>query len=317
MIKGKDVLSLVELTEQEIRRVLEVAKILKLERSRNILRPLLRNRSLAMIFQKPSTRTRVSFEVAMHELGGHALNLSSSELQLARGERIEDTARVLSGYVNAIMARVYHHNDLIELADAAKVPVINGLSDLYHPCQILADLLTIHEAKGRLEGLKIAWIGDGNNVCNTMLVACGKLGIDISVAVPRGYAPSKVALQGALDDSRKSGSKIEIVHDPKRGAARADVVATDTFVSMGMEKGREKRLKDFLPEYQVTPTIMKLAKKDAIFMHCLPAHRGEEVASKVIDGAQSVVWQEAENRLHAQKALLALLLLGEDGLPWN
>jgi len=317
LIKGKDVLSLVELTEQEIRRVLEVAKILKLERSRNILRPLLRNRSLAMIFQKPSTRTRVSFEVAMHELGGHALNLSSSELQLARGETIEDTARVLSGYVNVIMARVYHHNDLIELADAAKVPVINGLSDLYHPCQILADLLTIHEAKGRLEGLKIAWIGDGNNVCNTMLVACGKLGIDVSVAVPRGYAPSKAALEAAQEDSRKSGSKIEIVHDPKRAVVRADVVATDTFVSMGMEKEREKRLKDFLPEYQVAPTVMKLAKKDAIFMHCLPAHRGEEVASKVIDGAQSVVWQEAENRLHAQKALLALLLLGEEGLPWN
>lgn len=306
-----------ELTEQEIRRVLEVAKILKLERSRNVLRPLLRNRSLAMIFQKPSTRTRVSFEVAMHELGGHALNLSSSELQLARGETIEDTARVLSGYVNAIMARVYDHNDLIELADAAKVPVINGLSNLYHPCQILADLLTIQEAKDRLEGLKIAWIGDGNNVCNTMLVACGKLGIDISVAVPRGYAPAKVALEHAQEDSRKSGSKIEIIHDPKRAAARADVVATDTFVSMGMEKEREKRLKDFLPEYQVTPTMMKLAKKDAIFMHCLPTHRGEEVVSKVIDGAQSVVWQEAENRLHAQKALLTLLLLGEEDLPWN
>jgi ornithine carbamoyltransferase len=307
-LKGSDLLSLAELTKENIMNLLKQAERLKKRKRLLTTTIALRPKVLAMIFQKPSTRTRVSFEAAMRQLGGHAINLNWNELQLSRGETIADTARVLSRYVDAIMARVHSHNDIIELAENATVPVINGLSDLYHPCQILADFLTIMEKKQRLEGLKLAYIGDGNNVCNTLLLGCSKTGMDISVAHPEGYGPSSEAVGLAAEFSKISGSKVELTIEPEVAARDADIVYTDTFVSMGQEAERDKRLSAFLPKYQITEETFKVTKPDAIFMHCLPAHRGEEVASDVIDGPRSVVWDEAESRLHIQKAILLSLI---------
>ncbi|NHV96612.1 MAG: ornithine carbamoyltransferase [Thaumarchaeota archaeon] len=303
-LKGLDLLSLKELDAKEIITILDTADRFKKERRQGILHKPLRDKTLAMIFEKPSTRTRVSFEVAMKELGGNTIVLHSSEMQLARGETIEDTARVLSRYVHAAMLRVIRHSDLVKFAEAAPIPVINGLSDLYHPCQILADLQTIREAKGGLSGLKIAWVGDGdNNVANTLIVAAAKLNLTLNIACPREYQPRKEVLQEA------GNSKIYITEDPVEAVTDADVVITDTFISMGKEAEREKRLSTFLPRYQVNGRLMEMAKRDAIFLHCLPAHRGEEVTDDVIDGKWSVVWEEAENRLHTQKAILYHLLL--------
>ena len=303
-LKGRDLLSLKELDAEEIVTILDTADLFKKERRQGILHKPLRDKTLAMVFEKPSTRTRVSFEVAMKELGGNTVVLYSSEMQLARGETIEDTARVLSRYVQAAMLRVIRHSDLVRFAEAATIPVINGLSDLYHPCQILADLQTIREAKGGLNGLKITWVGDGdNNVANTLIVAAAKLNLNLNIACPKEYQPRKEVLQEAGD------AKIHITEDPIEAVTEADVVITDTFISMGKEAEREKRLSTFLPKYQVNKKLMEMAKRDAIFLHCLPAHRGEEVTDDVIDGKWSVVWEEAENRLHTQKAILYHLLL--------
>jgi len=310
-LKGRDVLSLAELSEDEIIKILDLADRFKAERRKCVFRNILLNRTLAMIFQKPSTRTRVSFEVAVKELGGSAVVLSLDEIQLSRGESVKDTAKTLSRYVDAVMARVYSHSDVVELAEASDAPVINGLSDLYHPSQILADLQTIREVKGRLKGLKLAWVGDGNNVCNTFLIACSRTGINISVATPSRYRPYRGALETALSESEKHGCTIELTEDPEVAVRDADVVVTDTFVSMGSDQEREERLKVFLPRYRVNGELMRKAKQDAIFMHCLPAHRGEEVTDEVLDGPQSVVWDETENRLHTAKALLSLLLVDE------
>lgn len=293
-----------ELTAKDIEKILKLS--LKLKKNP---KPLLKKKVLAMIFQKPSTRTRVSFEVAMWQLGGHAVNLSMSELQLSRGETIEDTARTLSVYADVIAARVNDHSDIAKLAEAAKVPVINMLSNLYHPCQILGDLLTVRELKRNLKGLKIAWVGDSNNVCNSLIAGCAMMGMNIAVACPTGYEPYKEAVDFAKKETSKNKCVFEITDDPMEAVRNADVVYTDAFVSMGHEEERETRMKAFLPRYQVNSDLMKLAKRDTIFMHCLPAKRGEEVTNDVIDGKQSVVWQEAENRLHAQKGLLCLLLL--------
>lgn len=271
-------------------------------------RPLLRGKSLGMIFQKPSTRTRVSFEVGMYHLGGDAVYLSASDIQLSRGETIEDTAKTLSLYLDCIMARVYDHKDVQTLAEYASIPVINGLSDAYHPCQILADLLTIQEHKKKLKGLSLAWVGDGNNVCNDLLLGCAKTGISMTAACPKGYEPLEKVIKLANAECKKTDASISIIQDPATAAMDADVVVTDTFVSIGKEGERATRVAAFLPKYQVSSDIMKLAKKDAIFMHCLPAKRGMEVSADVIDGKWSVVWPEAENRLHAQKALLCLLM---------
>jgi len=304
-LKGRDLLSLKELDAEEILTILDTADLFKKERRQGTLRKPLRDKTLAMIFEKPSTRTRVSFEVAMKELGGNTVVLHSSEMQLARGETIEDTARVLSRYVHVAMLRVIRHSDLVRFAEAADIPVINGLSDLYHPCQILADLQTIREVKGGLSGLKIAWVGDGdNNVVNTFIVAAAKLNLNLNIACPKEYRPKKEVLEEA------GNAKIHITEDPIEAVTDADVVITDTFISMGKEAEREKRLSTFLPRYQVSRGLMGLAKRDAIFLHCLPAHRGEEVTADVIDGRWSVVWDEAENRLHTQKAILYHLLLG-------
>lgn len=270
----------------------------------------LRGRTLAMIFSKPSTRTRVSFEVAMTQLGGHAVYLGWNDLQLGRGETIADTARTLSRYVDCITARLFKHQEIEELARHSTVPVINALTDLHHPCQTLADLMTIQEHKGRLKNIKVAWVGDGNNVCNSLLLGCTLVGTDISVACPRGYEPPPDIVSKARTNSERSGCRLEILNDPTAAVKDADVVYTDVFVSMGMEAERERRMRDF-EGFQVTPRLMEAAKRDAIFMHCLPARRGEEVSEEVIDGRWSVVWDQAENRLHAQKALLLKLMLGD------
>ena len=254
-----------------------------------------------MIFEKPSTRTRVSFETGMFQLGGHALTLSPNDLQLSRGESIGDTAKTLSRYVNVIMARVYDHKSLETFARNSSIPVINGLSDSYHPCQILADLMTIKEHKKNLKKIKIAWIGDGNNVCNSLILGCAKLKIKLSIAIPDGYEPDFDVIKIGKD-----AEILEVSDNPELTVNDADVVMTDTFVSI--HNTNSDRIKKFLPKFQVTQSLMNKAKKDAIFMHCLPAKRDQEVTSDVIDGSQSVVWDEAENRLHVQKALLVHLL---------
>jgi ornithine carbamoyltransferase len=304
----RDLLSMHDLSGRDIDAILKLATKLKQEQKSGRARPLLRGKTLGMIFQKPSTRTRVSFEVGMYQLGGDAVYLSASDIQIARGETIEDTAKTLSGYLDCIMARVYDHADVQKLAAHASVPVINGLSDAYHPCQILADLLTIKERKKKLAGLKMAWLGDGDNVCNDLLLGAAKTGISIAAACPAGYEPLEDVVRAAKAEGKKTGADIMVTEDPVVAAKGADIIVTDTFISIGKEGERATREAIFLPRYQVNSEIMKLAKKDAIFMHCLPAKRGQEVTAEVIDGPQSVVWQEAENRLHAQKAVLCMLM---------
>ena len=296
-----DILTLDELESKEINNIIDLAIDLKKELKKGKEKPLLQNKTLAMIFEKPSTRTRVSFETGMFQLGGHALTLSPNDLQLSRGESIADTARTLSRYVNVVMARVYDHKSLETFARNSSIPVINGLSDSYHPCQILADLMTIKEHKKNLKKIKIAWIGDGNNVCNSLILGCAKLKIQLSVAIPDGYEPEFDVIKIG-----KEAEILEVSDNPETAVQDADVVMTDTFVSI--HNTNSDRVKKFLPKFQVNQALMNKAKKDAIFMHCLPAKRDHEVTSDVIDGSQSVVWDEAENRLHVQKALLVHLL---------
>ena len=296
-----DILTLDELESKEINNIIDLAIDLKKELKKGKEKPLLQNKTLAMIFEKPSTRTRVSFETGMFQLGGHALTLSPNDLQLSRGESIADTARTLSRYVNVVMARVYDHKSLETFARNSSIPVINGLSDSYHPCQILADLMTIKEHKKNLKKIKIAWIGDGNNVCNSLILGCAKLKIQLSVAIPDGYEPEFDVIKIGKD-----AEILEVSDNPETAVQDADVVMTDTFVSI--HNTNSDRVKKFLPKFQVNQSLMNKAKKDAIFMHCLPAKRDQEVTSDVIDGSQSVVWDEAENRLHVQKALLVHLL---------
>ena len=296
-----DLLTLNELESKEINNIIDLAIDLKKEQKKGKEKPLLQNKTLAMIFEKPSTRTRVSFETGMFQLGGHALTLSPNDLQLSRGESIADTAKTLSRYVNVVMARVYDHKSLETFARNSSIPVINGLSDSFHPCQILADLMTIKEHKKNLKKIKIAWIGDGNNVCNSLILGCAKLRIKLSVAIPDGYEPDFDVIKEGKD-----AEILEVSDNPEVAVKDADVVMTDTFVSI--HNANSDRIKKFLPAFQVNQTLMNKAKKDAIFMHCLPAKRDQEVTSDVIDGSQSVVWDEAENRLHVQKALLVHLL---------
>ena len=297
-----------DLSTEEIFAILKLACHLKKESKRRESEQILKGKVLGMIFQKPSTRTRVSFETGMYQLGGSVVYLNTNDIQLARGESLEDTARSLSIYLNCIVARLYCHEDIQRLATYASVPVINGLSDTFHPCQILADLMTIQEKKKELKELNIVWVGDGNNVCNDLVLGCAKTGMNIAAACPRGYEPLHQVVMLGKKEAQKTGSEIIITEDPSAAARNADVVVTDTFISIGKDGERITRNKIFLPRYQVNSELMKLAKKDAIFMHCLPAARGQEVTSDVIDGKTSVVWEEAENRLHVQKALLSLLI---------
>ncbi len=309
-MEGKDLLTLGEASPFDLELILGLSKKLKSLRRRRPIKNLLAGKEVALLFEKPSTRTRVSFQVAVHELGGYSVSLGSSEIQLGRGETIEDTGRVLSRYVHSIMARVNLHENVVRLAAAASVPVINGLSDQYHPVQILADLLTLSEHKGRLKGLKVAWVGDGNNVCNSWLLGASLSGIDFVVATPPDYRPLQSAVASAAKLAASTRGSISITEDPVEAVEGADCVMTDTFVSMGFDQERDARVRTFLPRYQVNEKLMSHAKKDAIFQHCLPAHRGEEVSSGVIDGPRSVVWDEAENRLHTTKALLSFIMLG-------
>lgn len=308
-LKGRHFLTLADFTREEIETFLETARDLKLKAKRGEFPPLLAGKTLAMIFEKPSTRTRVSFEVAMYQLGGYALYLSKNDLQLGRGETLADTARVLSRYVDCIMARVYSHSTVEELAKYSSVPVINGLSDKCHPTQVLGDLLTIWEKKGRFEGLKLVYVGDGaNNMAHSLLYGSTIMGMDITICTPKGYYPDEDVLERAKQFAKRSGSKVEIVNDPKEGVRGADIIYTDVWVSMGQESEREERVRLFQP-YRVDSALVSLAKDDVIVMHCLPAHRGEEITDDVIDGPLSVVFDEAENRLHAHKAILALIVI--------
>jgi len=293
-----DFLDLSSVSASDLRLILNKAVELKKMRANGEACNLLAGKKLAMIFEKNSTRTRVSFEVGMLELGGHAVFLSGRDSQLGRGETIADTAKVLSRYVDAIMLRCHKHEMLEELAQYADIPVINGLTAYSHPCQIMADIMTYEEHRGSIKGKKVAWIGDGNNVCNSFISAAALFDFSLAIACPGEFMPSEEALSWA----KSQGGKIEISQDPKQAAQVADLVVTDTWISMG-DADAEEKIKLFTP-YQVDDALMQLADKQALFMHCLPAHRGEEVTSSVLDGGQSVVWDEAENRLHAQKAIL-------------
>jgi ornithine carbamoyltransferase len=299
-------LSLKDWSREEIELLFELSAAIKA--SPEGYSTALAGQSLAMIFQKPSTRTRVSFEVGMFQLGGQALFLGASDIQLHRGETIADTARVLSRYVHGIMARVFAHQDVLDLARHGSVPVINGLSDLLHPCQALADYFTLRERRGDLAGLKMAYVGDGNNVAHELMFGAVKLGMRFSVGCPRGYELNPLMYKSAVREAQKLGSPLpEVTSDPLEAVAEADAVYTDVWTSMGQEAEAKERLGAF-QGYQVTPEVMAAAGPQAVFMHCLPAHRGEEVAPEVIDGPQSVVFDEAENRLHVQKAVLVTLM---------
>ena len=306
-LRGKHCLSLQDFTAAEIRAILELAVELKAKQKAGEPHRLLEGKTLGMIFQKPSTRTRVSFEVGMWQLGGHALFLSSQELQIGRGEPIKDTAAVLSRYLDGIMIRTFDHAEVEELAANSSVPVINGLTDLLHPCQVLADLLTIKEKLGRLEGLKVAYVGDGNNVAHSLLLGCSKMGINIYVGTPSQYRPMDKILKMARDNAVASGGSVHLLEDPAETVKDADVIYTDVWASMGQEEEKEKR-KAIFSSYQVNSKLLELALPGALVMHCLPAYRGWEISADVLDGRQSVVVDQAENRLHAQKALMAMLM---------
>ena len=302
-LKGRSYTRVADWSRDELESVLDLADDLKQRQAAREEHHLLPGRTLAMIFQKPSTRTRVSFEVGMTQLGGHALYLAAGDLQLGRGETLKDTATVLSRYVDGIMIRTFAQDDVEELARHASIPVINGLTDSSHPCQALADVMTIRERLGRLEGVRVAYLGDGNNVCASLMVACAKLGAPFVAATPEGYEPSAEVVEIA----RAAGGEVELTNDPRAAVEGADVLYTDVWTSMGQEEERERRLGD-LAGFGITAELVGLANEDAIVLHRLPAHYGEEITEDVLYGPQSAVWDEAENRLHAQKALLARVI---------
>ena len=301
----RDLLSLQDLTGSEIDDLLELTKQLK-QGTYPVGSPL-KGKTVALLFQKPSNRTRVSFEVGTLQLGGNCLYLGPEEINLGVRESIADVAKTLSRYLNALVARTFTHDDIIELAHHASIPIINGLSDLYHPCQTLADIFSIKEKFGRLSGLTLGYIGDGNNVCNSLLLGCAKVGMHMHIATPKKYEPKKAIVQLAKAASKETGAKISTTHVPEDAVKKADIIYSDVWVSMGQEKESKRRLKDF-KGYQVNTELVKSANKNYIFMHCLPAHRGQEVTADVIDGPHSIVFDQAENRLHTQKAILITLL---------
>ena len=303
----KHLLSLHDWSPEDIEKALTLAEKLKKEQKEGIPHPLLKGKTLGMIFTKSSTRTRVSFEVGMYQLGGQALFLSANDIQLGRGESIYDTAKVLSRFLDGIMIRTFKQEDVEDLAKYGSIPIINGLTDLLHPCQILADLLTIKEHQGSLAGKKLAYVGDGNNVAHSLLYGCAKMGMEIAVATPANYACDETVVKQAMEDAAANGGKVIITNDAMEAAKGADAIYTDTWVSMGQEDQKAEKVKAFSP-YQVNSELFSVANKDAIFLHCLPAYRGMEVTEEIIDGPHSVVFDEAENRLHAQKAVMAMLM---------
>lgn len=306
-LKGRDFISIHDFTPAEIAYILEVGAILKEEQKQGIPHPHLAGKTLGMIFQKSSTRTRVAFEVGMYQLGGHALFLSPRDIQLGRGETIQDTAQVLSRMLDGIMIRTFDHEEVLELAKWADIPVINGLTDLLHPTQVIGDMMTIKEHKGRLQGLKLAFIGDGNNVAHSLLFGGAKVGMEVVIATPPGFEPDSQIVSLAQEDAQATGAKLWVVNDPAEAVRDADIVYTDVWASMGEEDQATEKEQRFL-KYQVNGSLMSLAKRDAIVMHCLPAKRGKEITDEVMDGPQSVVFDEAENRLHAHKAIMAVTM---------
>ncbi len=306
-MRGKSFIAETDLSVEEFFQILRFTETLKLEKMAGKPHPLLAGKTLAMVFQKSSTRTRVSFEVGIYQLGGSALYLSAADLQLKRGETISDTAQTLSRYVDGIMARTYAHQDVVDLATYGTVPVINGLTDLNHPCQAMTDFYTIYEKKGHLAGRKLAYVGDGNNMCHSLMGGGALAGMHVVAACPKGYQPNDSYVETARSIAKHTGARIEITTDPAEAAKDADVIYTDVWASMGQEEEHQKRLKAF-KGFQIDAKLIAKAKEDFIFMHCLPAHRGEEVAAEVIDGPHSVVFDQAENRLHVQKAIMALLM---------
>lgn len=306
-MKGKNLISIADLTIEEIYQIFDVSKSLKEKLYTGEPHKYLEGKTLGMIFTKRSTRTRVSFETGIYQLGGIGMYFGPNDLQLGTSESISDTAKVLGRYLDGIMIRTFDHQDVVELGKYAGIPVINGLTDLLHPCQVLTDLFTILEKKRKLQGLKLAYIGDGNNMAHSLLNGCSKVGMNIAIASPSGYKPNKDIVDNAKKFAKYMGSKIEITDDPVAAVKNADVVYTDVWASMGQEKEAEERKKKFA-RYQVNPKLVKNAKEDYLFMHCLPAHRGEEVVNEVADSPNSVIFDEAENRLHVQKAIMALVM---------
>jgi ornithine carbamoyltransferase len=306
-LKGRDFLRVNDWDADELLTVLDLADRLKARQRERVEHRHLEGRTLGMIFQKPSTRTRVSFEVGMFQLGGAALYLSAGDLQLGRGETIRDTGMVLSRYLDGIMIRTFAQADVDGLAEAADIPVINGLTDDFHPCQALADVMTIRERLGSLEGVRVAYLGDGNNVCNSLMVACAKLGMSFVAATPLGYEPSEEIVGWARTAANVSGGSVELTNDPRAGAEGADVLYTDVWTSMGQDEERERRLAD-LTGFGIDDALVSLGSERSIVLHCLPAHYGEEITEEVLYGPRSAIWDQAENRLHAQKALMALVI---------
>ncbi len=309
---AKDLLDVATMPRMQVLALLRLASTLKKKQHQGVPHRLLRGKTLGLLFQKPSTRTRVSFEAGMNQLGGHALALPMSDIQLSRGETVADTARVISRYLDGIVIRTYDHAIVEEWATEATMPVINGLTDHSHPCQALSDLMTIQELKGRLNGIRLAYIGDGNNVANSLIEASAKVGMQVVIGCPSGYQPDQRVIDRARIDGQATGAAVEVVENPLVAVKEADVVYTDVWISMGREREQARRLRILAP-YQLNQRLLQRAKPDAIVMHCLPAHRGEEISADVLDGPQSVVIDQAENRLHMQKAILTQLLTRKKG----
>ena len=310
----KDLLSIHDLTTQEVEAIFALAADLKARQRQGVPHPLLTRKTLAMIFEKPSLRTRATFEVGMTQLGGHAIYLTPADIRLGQRETVQDAARNLERWVDAIMARTFSHQMVEKLAEHAAIPVINGLTDRLHPCQILTDIFTVRERRGDVRGMKVAYVGDGNNVCNSWCYGAAKTGIHLAVACPKGYEPDEEVWRKATEGAPATGATLALGHDPAEGVREAHVIYTDVWASMGQEEERTQRLQDF-QGFQVDARLVGLARPDVLVMHCLPAHRGEEITDEVIDGPHSIVYDEAENRLHVQKAILVLLMAPEAVTP--
>lgn len=310
MFSGRDFLSMGDLSQAEIQSLLDLGMKLKSDAKAATLKHSLTGKVVGLLFEKPSTRTRASFETAAYQLGGQAMYLRADELQLARGEPIKDTARILGAYLNGIVIRTYAHRNLMEFAEYSPVPTINALSDLEHPTQIIGDMMTIVEAKGKLQGLKFVWVGDGNNVCNSWLLGGARMGMTVVVSCPKGFEPDRAVIERSRQLAEQSGGAIELVHDPKKAVEEADVLYTDVWVSMGQEKGAKSKEQKF-KAYQINEKLVSMAKGSCSVMHCLPAHRGLEITDEVLEGPCSIVWQQAENKLHGARAVLAAFV----GLP--
>ena len=306
-MKGKSLVEINHLSLEEIYQIFDLSRTLKEKQNAGESHKLLEGKTLGMIFSKPSTRTRISFEAGIYQLGGMGMYFNQNDLQLKKSESVSDTAKVLSRYLNGIMIRTFDHQDVIDLAKFGSIPVINGLTDLHHPCQVLTDLFTVLEKRRTLKGLKLVYIGDGNNMAHSLLHGCSKVGMDITIASPSGYMPLKEIVAESMINAKYMGSKIEITEDPVKAVSGADIIYTDVWASMGQEKEAEERRKKFI-KYQVNSKLVKNAKDDYIFMHCLPAHRGVEVTDEICDSPNSVIFDEAENRIHVQKAVMALVM---------